>query len=155
MLHLKIFLRYWIILYISRISLCVTSPLRSAIILFIFFSFIVHLSYYFHALSFLRLCESITLCNCMCSSSFCFSASATRNIEGFGARTYLTGHERANTIHGFADYFRSLKHTTVIRIRRHLSNFPFRPKWYNKARTVCWCKQATHFKQFSNTSNCM
>ena len=27
MLHLKIFLEYWIILYIFRISLCVTSPL--------------------------------------------------------------------------------------------------------------------------------
>ena len=26
MLHLKIFLKYWIILYIFRISLCVTSP---------------------------------------------------------------------------------------------------------------------------------
>ena len=28
MLHLKIFLEYWIILYIFRISLCVTSPLK-------------------------------------------------------------------------------------------------------------------------------
>ena len=40
-------------------------------------------------------------------------------------------------------HFRSLKYTTVIRIRKHLSNFPFRPKRYNKARTVCWCKKPT------------
>ena len=31
MLHLIIFLEYWIILYIFRISLCVTSPLKSLI----------------------------------------------------------------------------------------------------------------------------
>ena len=32
MLHLKIFLKYWIILYIFRISLCVTSPLKTPIL---------------------------------------------------------------------------------------------------------------------------
>ena len=32
MLHLKIFLEYWIILYIFRISLCVMSPLRKGVL---------------------------------------------------------------------------------------------------------------------------
>ena len=34
MLHLKIFLEYWIIPYIFRISLCVTSPLHQLLIFF-------------------------------------------------------------------------------------------------------------------------
>ena len=31
-----------------------------------------------------------TVCNGLCSSSFCDSASLIRNIRGFGAKTYFT-----------------------------------------------------------------
>ena len=53
--------------------------------------------------------KRITLCNCLCSSSSCFSASLIRNIGEFGAKTYFTHHRTANTIHGFRDSFRVLK----------------------------------------------
>ena len=46
--------------------------------------------------------KRITLCNCLCSSSY-GSASVIRNIVEFGAENYFTDHRRANTIHGFKD----------------------------------------------------
>ena len=76
--------------------------------------------------------KRITLCNCLCSSSSCFSASVIRNIVEFGAKSYFTDHWTANTIHGFRDLVPALKYTTVIRIRKNWSNFPFLqaiPRW--------------------------
>ena len=41
-------------------------------------------------------------------------------------------------------HFRSLKYTAVIRIRKNLSNFPFkRYEAIRRLATVCWCKQST------------
>ena len=40
--------------------------------------------------------KRITLCNCLCSSSCCFSASFIQNIGEFGATNYFTDHWRAN-----------------------------------------------------------
>ena len=68
------------------------------------------------------------LCNHLGSSSSCFCASVIRNIGDFGAKSYFKDHQTAITIHGFRDQFRPLKYTTVIRIRKNLSNFPFLPK---------------------------
>ena len=42
--------------------------------------------------------KRITLCNCLCSSSSCFSASLIWNIGGLGAKNYFTDHWTANTI---------------------------------------------------------
>ena len=97
--------------------------------------------------------KHITLCNCLCSSSSRDSASVIQNIREFEAKNYFIDHWTANKIHGFRDSVQSLKYMAVIRIRKNLSNFPFLSKRY-KVRTVCWCK-TTHFKQFSNTSNCI
>ena len=47
--------------------------------------------------------KRITLCNCLCSSSSCFSASAIRNIGELRAKSYFTDHQKANTIHSFTD----------------------------------------------------
>ena len=52
--------------------------------------------------------KRITLCNCLCSSS-CGSASVIRNFGKFGAKNYFTGHQAANTIHGFRDSVTVLK----------------------------------------------
>ena len=56
--------------------------------------------------------KRITLCNCLCSSPSSlsrFSASAIRNIGEFGAKSYFTDHQRANTIHCFTDSVPVLK----------------------------------------------
>ena len=56
--------------------------------------------------------KRITLCNCLCSSSPSssrFSASAIWNIGEFGAKSYFTDHQRANTIHCFTDSVPVLK----------------------------------------------
>ena len=50
-----------------------------------------------------------TLCNCLCSSSSCDSATLIRNIGVFGAKSYFTDHGTANTIHGFRGSFPVLK----------------------------------------------
>ena len=42
-----------------------------------------------------------TLCNCLCSSSSCDSASLIQNIGEFGAKNYFTDHQTANTIQLF------------------------------------------------------
>ena len=52
-------------------------------------------------MSFSVCAKRITLCNCLCSSSCCFSASVIRNIGEFGAKNYFTDHQTANTIHCF------------------------------------------------------
>ena len=83
-----------------------------------------------------------TLCNCLCSSSStnsCDSASFFWNTEEFGAKNYFTHHSTADTQFYNTQFY---KHTTVIRIRKHLNNFPFLSKRY-KAIAVCWCKQPT------------
>ena len=41
--------------------------------------------------------KRITLCNCLYSSSSCFSASLIRNIAEFGAKNYFTDPRTANT----------------------------------------------------------
>ena len=53
--------------------------------------------------------KRVTLCNCLCSSCYCFSASFIGNIGEFGAKNYFTDHRTANTIHGFRDSFLVLK----------------------------------------------
>ena len=85
--------------------------------------------------------KRITLCNCLCSSSS-FSASIIWNIWEFRAKNYFTNHQTANTIHRLEIHFRSLKHTTVVRIRKNLETFHSYAS-DNKAITVCWCKKPT------------
>ena len=69
-----------------------------------------------HSISIFLVCcvcvKGITLCNCLCSSPSSpsrFSASAIRNIGEFGAKSYFTDHQRANTIHCFTDSVPVLK----------------------------------------------
>ena len=50
-----------------------------------------------------------TLCNCLCSSSSCDSASLVQNIGEFGAKSYFTDHRTANTINRFRYSFPVLK----------------------------------------------
>ena len=57
---------------------------------------------------FLRLRESKTFGNCLCSSS-CDSASLIQNIREFGAKNYFIDHQTANTIHSFRDSVLFLK----------------------------------------------
>ena len=66
--------------------------------------------------------KRITPCNCLCSSSSsCFSASVIQNIREFGSKNCF--YRPSNSIiHGFRDHFHSLKYSTVIRIRKNLSN---------------------------------
>ena len=75
--------------------------------------------------------KRITLSNCLRSfspSSRDFP-SVIRNIRKLGAENYFTDHRTANTIYGFREIqFRVLKYTTVIRIRKNLSNLPFLSK---------------------------
>ena len=53
--------------------------------------------------------KHIMLCNYLWSSSCCFPASVIWNIGEFGAKNYFTGHQTANTIHGFRDSILVLK----------------------------------------------
>ena len=52
--------------------------------------------------------KRITLCNCLCSFSSCFSASLIRNIGEFGAKNYFTDHRTGNTIQLFVPIERKL-----------------------------------------------
>ena len=85
--------------------------------------------------------KRITLCNCLCSSSS-FSASIIWNIWEFRAKNYFTNHQTANTIHRLEIHFRSLKHTTVVRIRKNLETFH---SYASDNKAI----------QFSNTSDCI
>ena len=74
--------------------------------------------------------KRVTICNCPCSSSCCFSASVIRNIGEFGAKPLLQTTEQLMQYMVLGIHFRSLKYTTAIRIRKNLSNFPFLTKRY-------------------------
>ena len=71
--------------------------------------------------------KSITLCNCLCSSSpsSCDFNSATQNIGKFGAKNYFTDHQTTNTRHGLEIQSRSLKQMAITRIHKNLSYSPF------------------------------
>ena len=60
-------------------------------------------------MSFSVCAKRITLCNCLCSSSCCFSASIIQNIREFRAKNYFTDHQTDNTIHRFKDSVPVLK----------------------------------------------
>ena len=83
--------------------------------------------------------KRITLCDCLCSSSCCFSPSLIysifhsliQNIGEFGAKSYFTDYQTANTIHSFRDSFLVLKIHGCYKLRKNLSNFPFLSKRYN------------------------
>ena len=71
------------------------------------------------------------LCNCLCSYSSPSSrdfASVVRNIGKFGAKTILQTTEQLIQFTVLEIHFRSLKYTTLIRIRKNLSNIPFLSK---------------------------
>ena len=91
--------------------------------------------------------KGITLCNCLCSFCVClkritFAIACVLLLLLFlvflPVLSGISGNSEQKAILQTAKeliqytvlqiQFRSLKYTTVIRIRKHLSNFPFRPK---------------------------
>ena len=57
----------------------------------------------------LRLRKTQNVCNCLCFSSSCDSASFIRNNGKFRAKNYFTDHRRTNIIHSFRDSVSVLK----------------------------------------------
>ena len=75
----------------------------------------------------------IILCNCLCSSSSCFSASFTQNIREFEAKNYFTDHSTAIKICSFRDSVPVHPFSTwfLQGYAKISSNFPFLFKRYN------------------------
>ena len=96
-----------------------------------------------HLIYFCVCVKRITLCNCLCSSSSCcFPASVIRILGNSEQKNSLQTIEQLMQYTVLEIQFRSVKHTTVLRIRKNLETFHSYPS-DNKARTVCWCKQPT------------
>ena len=97
--------------------------------------------------------KRITLCNCLCSSSSCFSASIIPNIREFGAKNYFTDQQTANTIHNFRDSVPVLNmyhcYWDVQKFEQLSYPSDNEAKGQNSA-----LMQNNPLQQFSNNSNC-
>ena len=80
--------------------------------------------------------KRITLCNCLCSSCYCFSASFIGNTGNSEQKIILQTIEQLIQYTVLEIHFWSLKYWAVIRLCKNLSKFPFLSKRCN-AITMC------------------